>query len=69
LFPCAGDFVVELISPSDVLEKTRAKLQEYLGNGAKLGWLINRKQRQLEIYYPQQPVEILDIYYPVLYYI
>ncbi|NES69438.1 MAG: Uma2 family endonuclease, partial [Okeania sp. SIO2D1] len=29
-------------------------------NGAKLGWLINRKKRQLEIYRPQQDVEILE---------
>ncbi|NEO57840.1 MAG: Uma2 family endonuclease, partial [Okeania sp. SIO3B5] len=51
---------VELMSPSDTLEKTRAKMREYIENGAKLGWLINRKKRQLEIYRPQQDVEILE---------
>ncbi|NEN93263.1 MAG: Uma2 family endonuclease, partial [Okeania sp. SIO3H1] len=47
--PLCPDFVVELMSPSDTLEKTRAKMREYMENGAKLGWLINRKKRQLEI--------------------
>lgn len=32
---------------------------EYLENGTQLGWLINRKQQQVEIYRPNQPVEIL----------
>ncbi|NES69437.1 MAG: Uma2 family endonuclease [Okeania sp. SIO2D1] len=58
--PLCPDFVVELMSPSDTLEKTRAKMREYIENGAKLGWLINRKKRQLEIYRPQQDVEILE---------
>lgn len=58
--PLCPDFVVELMSRSDSLEKTRAKMQEYLENGARLGFLINRKQRQLEISRPQQDVEILD---------
>jgi Uma2 family endonuclease len=57
--PLCPDFVVELMSPNDSLTKTRNKLQEYMENGAKLGWLINRKQRQVEIYRPQQQPEIL----------
>lgn len=35
--PLCPDFVVELMSPSDSLEKTRAKMREYIENGAKLG--------------------------------
>lgn len=58
--PLCPDFVVELMSPSDRLEKTRQKMQEYQENGAKLGWLINRKQQQIEIYRLNQDVEILD---------
>ncbi|WP_254174252.1 Uma2 family endonuclease [Planktothrix pseudagardhii] len=58
--PLCPDFVVELMSPSDRLEKTRQKMQEYQENGAKLGWLINRKQQQIEIYRLNQGVEILD---------
>lgn len=58
--PLCPDFVVELMSPSDSLERTRTKLAEYRDNGARLGWLINRKQRQVEIYRPGQPPETLD---------
>ena len=58
--PLCPDFVVELMSPSDALPKTREKMEEYIENGAQLGWLINRKKRQVEIYRPNQEVEILD---------
>ena len=58
--PLCPDFLVELMSPSDRLEKTRQKMQEYQENGARLGWLINRKQQQIEIYRLNQGVEILD---------
>ncbi|MGD1701700.1 Uma2 family endonuclease [Dapis sp. BLCC M229] len=57
--PLCPDFVVELMSPSDSLPKTREKMLEYIENGALLGWLINRKKREVEIYRPQQEVEIL----------
>ncbi|WP_413163859.1 Uma2 family endonuclease [Capilliphycus salinus ALCB114379] len=57
--PLCPDFVVELRSPSDSLKKLQEKMQEYLENGAKLGWLIDKKQQQVEIYRPEQPVEIL----------
>jgi len=58
--PLCPDFVVELMSPGDSLSTTREKMVEYIANGAQLGWLINRKKRQVEIYRPQQEVEILD---------
>ena len=57
--PLCPDFVVELMSPSDSVEKTRAKMREYMDNGARLGWLINRQQQQVEIYRPHREVEIL----------
>ncbi|MBG1260040.1 Uma2 family endonuclease [Nostoc sp. BAE] len=58
--PLCPDFVVELMSPSNSLEKTRAKMREYIENGARLGWLINRGQQQVEIYRPNREVEILQ---------
>jgi Uma2 family endonuclease len=58
--PLCPDFVVELMSPSDTLEKTRNKMLEYMENGASLGWLINRKQKQIEIYRLNKEVEILE---------
>ncbi|GAC1457271.1 MAG: Uma2 family endonuclease [Chamaesiphon sp.] len=58
--PICPDFVVELRSPSDNLQPVKDKLQEYIDNGASLGWLIDRKNRKVYIYIPQQEVECLD---------
>ena len=58
--PLCPDFVVELRSPSDSLEKVRSKMQEYMKNGASLGWLINPKNKQVEVYCLNQDVEILE---------
>ena len=57
--PLSPDFVIELMSPNDNLETARKKMQEYLDNGTRLGWLINRKTREVEIYRQGQAVEIL----------
>jgi len=58
--PIAPDFVLELMSPSDTLSETQAKMLEYQENGVRLGWLINRKDKIVEIYHQNQPVEILN---------
>ncbi len=58
--PICPDFVIELLSPSDSLQVTQKKMEEYQENGVRLGWLINRKLRQVEIYRIGQSVEILD---------
>ncbi|HLP90137.1 MAG TPA: Uma2 family endonuclease [Nostocaceae cyanobacterium] len=57
--PIAPDFVLELMSPSDSLKETQAKMQEYIDNQVQLGWLINPEARQVEIYRLNQPVQIL----------
>ena len=58
--PLCPDFVIELLSPSDSLKKTQEKMQEYMENGCRLGWLINRKKREVEIYRPGQDMEVLQ---------
>ena len=58
--PLAPDFVIELMSPSDGLADAQAKMQEYLDNGVQLGWLFNRKAKQVEIYRPGQTKEVLQ---------
>ncbi|NET24769.1 Uma2 family endonuclease [Okeania sp. SIO1I7] len=58
--PLCPDFLIELMSPSDSLPKTREKMKEYLENGMQLGWLINPKNQQVEIYRAGKDVEILD---------
>jgi len=58
--PLCPDFVIELLSPSDSLRVAQEKMQEYRDNGTRLGWLINRKARQVEIYRLDQEVEALQ---------
>jgi Uma2 family endonuclease len=48
--PICPDFVMELLSPSDSLKVAQAKMAEYQDNGARLGWLIDRRVRNVEIY-------------------
>lgn len=58
--PLSPDFVIELRSPSDSLKLLQQKMQEYIDNGSLLGWLINPKNRQVEIYRQGRDKEILD---------
>ncbi len=58
--PICPDFVLELRSKTDSLEKLQAKMREYIENGAGLGWLIDRKNQRVEIYRYGRNVEVLD---------
>lgn len=61
--PIAPDFVIELVSQSDIknqrYEDLQIKMQEYLNNGVRLGWLIEPAAKTVEIYRPDKQVEIL----------
>ncbi len=58
--PICPDFVVELKSPSDSLQVLKDKMQEYINNGASLGWLIDRTTHQVYVYTPDNEVQCLD---------
>ncbi|MBF2016272.1 MAG: Uma2 family endonuclease [Rivularia sp. T60_A2020_040] len=58
--PLCPDFAVELVSESDDVEDARKKMHEYIANGLRLGWLINPKDKQVEIYRSEKEVEILQ---------
>ncbi|MFM6078089.1 MAG: Uma2 family endonuclease, partial [Dolichospermum sp.] len=58
--PLCPDFVIELVSESDDLADNQAKMREYIANGLRLGWLINPKSQQVEIYRPNQEIEVLE---------
>lgn len=58
--PLCPDFVIELRSPSDSLRATQAKMEEYIQNGAQLGWLIDPEEKRVYIYRPQRQVECLE---------
>jgi Uma2 family endonuclease len=57
--PLCPDFVLELRSPSDRLRDLREKMDEYLANGARLGWLLDLTTRTAYLYRPGVPVERL----------
>ena len=52
--------VIELRSASDTLSSLKTKMQEYIENGVSLGWLIDRKNRTVYVYRPNQEVQILE---------
>ena len=58
--PICPDFVIEVRSHSDSLAAVRRKMEEYIENGARLGWLIDPldPRRRVYIYRPGADVEI-----------
>lgn len=46
----APDFVIEIRSQNDSLQKLKAKMVEYITNGVRLGWLIDRQNQQALVY-------------------
>ena len=51
LFPTiAPDFVIELRSKTDRLAPLKQKMQEYVDNGVRLGWLIDPQAKQVLVY-------------------
>jgi Uma2 family endonuclease len=58
--PICPDFVVELRSETDDLTMLQNKMQEYINNGAALGWLIDPSEKQVYVYRPEQPMQQLN---------
>jgi len=58
--PLCPDFVLELRSASDSLKDSQEKMQEYMENGARLGWLIDPKAKKVHVYRPDEKAKILD---------
>jgi Uncharacterized protein conserved in cyanobacteria len=58
--PIAPDFAIEIHSPSDELKPLQEKMQEYIKNGVRLGWLLDPQRNRVEIYRPNQEVETVE---------
>lgn len=58
--PLCPDFVVELRSRSDALASLQTKMEEYIENGAELGWLIDPQERKVYVYRPNAEVRCLE---------
>ena len=58
--PLCPDFVVEIRSRTDRVSDLQEKMQEYIDNGIRLGWLIDPMEKRVHIYRPGQAVELLN---------
>jgi len=58
--PLCPDLVVELRSRTDKLDTLKGKMDEYIVNGAQLGWLIDPIERQVHIYRSGSAPETLN---------
>jgi Uma2 family endonuclease len=58
--PICPDFVIELRSRTDRLSPLLDKMEEYIANGAAMGWLIDPLTRRVHIYHPAQEPIILE---------
>ncbi|MBD2340389.1 Uma2 family endonuclease [Calothrix sp. FACHB-156] len=59
--PLVPDFAIELRSETDRLKTLQDKMQEYIENGLRLGWLINPQDARVEIYRLNQAVQVVQI--------
>lgn len=59
-WPLCPDFVLELRSSSDRISKLKEKMEEYIANGAQLGWLIDAKTRKVYVYRHAAEMEVLE---------
>ncbi len=50
--PVCPDFVIELLSGTDSLLKTKQKMERWIANGVHLGWLIDPYQKKVFVYQP-----------------
>jgi RNA polymerase sigma factor (TIGR02999 family) len=58
--PLCPDFIVEIRSPSDSLLTLQEKMEEYISNGAQLGWLIDPIERRVHKYKAGSAPEVFD---------
>jgi Uma2 family endonuclease len=58
--PLCPDFVAKIRSRSDSLPVLKAKMQEYIDNGVRLGWLIDPLEKVVYIYRPGAKIERFD---------
>src|SRR6187402_669698 len=58
--PACPEFIVELRSKTDSLSALQQKMEQWIANGAELGWLIDPFEKAIHLYRPGRTPEILD---------
>ncbi len=59
--PLCPDFVIELMSETDSLIPAQKKMEEWLENGARLGWLLFPNDEKVFVYRPESRYRKLAI--------
>ena len=54
------DFFIEYLTESESLSLARARMQEYISNGAHLGWLIDLENETVYIFQENKPDETIQ---------
>jgi Uma2 family endonuclease len=54
------EFVIEIRSPNDSLSKVKQKMEEYIENGCRLGWLIDRGNKQVFVYRANGSISLVE---------
>ena len=59
--PISPDFIIELLSPGDSLNATRAKMTDvWMANGCRLAWLIDLKTEMTHIFRANGEIQIVQ---------
>ncbi len=58
--PVCPEFIIEIRSKSDSLPEMQKKMNKWIMNGCRLGWLIDPLDKQVHLYRPDQSPEIID---------
>lgn len=54
------EFIVEVLSASDSIKGMETKMEQWMANGALLGWMINPKAKNVRVYRAGKPSELLQ---------
>jgi Uma2 family endonuclease len=57
--PICPEFIIEIKSPSDRIKTLQAKMEQWLRNGVRLGFLIDTETETAYVYQPNQPAAIV----------
>jgi len=58
--PLVPEFVIQVRSETDRLRRLRAKMDEWIANGVRLGWLLDHKNKTAYVYRPGVEVQVLE---------
>ena len=54
------DFIAEVVAPTNNLKKLKEKMLEWMENGVRLAWLVNRYEKTIHIYREDGSIELVE---------